>query len=386
MHPPMIQNVRTALRIRGNGHFLAAALLLGGCNTSEPFDLSVRPVVVEPVEALDQSGASLFPGTVVARDEAVLGFRIPGELARRPVEVGDRVAQGAVLAELDPEDARLALRAAEAAVAAAEADASLAEAERDRHADLLARGFVSQSVYDLRENQYALARARADQARAEADVQRNQSRYTRLVAPQAGLVTEVLVDEGEVLASGQAVVRFAPDEGREVEIQVPEGRLGSFTPERKVPVSLWAYPETVYTGVVREVSPQADAATRTHRVRVRLLDADDKVRLGMTANLLLGESSDEPLIAVRHSALGQQEGEPVLWRVEDGHAQPVPVTVVRYIDEAVVLRGDLQAGDLVISAGVQRLHPGQAVVVRSRPFAADPANSDTSAEAQADAP
>jgi membrane fusion protein, multidrug efflux system len=382
----MTQNVPTAPRIQGIGIILVTALLLGGCSESEPLDLSVRPVVVEPVKALDQSGAALFPGTVVARDDSALGFRIPGELARRPVEVGDRVAKGALLAELDPEDARLTLRAAEAAVAAAEADASLAEAERDRHADLLARGFVSQSVYDLRDNQFKLARARADQARAEADVQRNQSRYTRLVAPQAGLVTEVLVEEGEVLASGQPVVRFAPDEGREVEIQVPEGRLGAFPPEREMPVLLWAYPDTVYTGVVREVSPQADAATRTHRVRVRLLDADDKVRLGMTANLLLGESSDEPVFAVRHSALGYQDQQPVLWRVNDGRAQPVPVTVVRYIDEAVVLKGDLQTGDPVVSAGVQRLHPGQAVVVRARPFAADPADSDPSVDAQADAP
>lgn len=363
---PRLQLVRALLM-----SLLAAAALVA-CESPEPLDFSVRPVVVEPVIALDQAGVALYPGTIVAREDTALSFRIGGALTRRHVDAGDRVRRGAVLAELDPEDARLTVRAAEAAVAAAEADAALAEAELKRHRDLLARGFISASAYELRENQYALAKARAEQARAEANVQRNQSRYTRLTAAQDGLVTATLADEGEVVASGQPVLRFVPDEGREVEIQVPEGRLDRFTPDLEVMIALWAHPDARYRGQVREVSPQADMATRTHRVRVRLLDADERVQLGMTANLLLGQTSTEPLFGVRHSALGQHEDQPVLWRVIDGAVQPVAVTVVRFNDHQVVLRGALEAGETVVSAGVHRLHSGQRVTITARPYAAEP--------------
>ncbi len=349
---------------------IGGVLLLAACEKPAPPDTSLRPVVTEPVVPLSQAGMTLYPGTIVARDGSVLSFRVPGEVTQLAVDAGDRVKKGDALAELDPQDARLTLRAAEAAVVAAEADARLAEAEMRRHRDLLERGFISASVYELRENQHALAAARVDQAKAEAAVNRNQSRYTRLVAPQDGLITATNVEVGEVVAAGQPVLQFAPDEGREVEIQVPEGRLSQFTPDTEAVVALWAHPDQRYRAKVREVTPQADRATRTHRVRLQLLDADERVRLGMSANLALETASDEPLFLVRHAALGEREGKPVVWRVVEGVAQPVAVEVLRYQEVGAVLRGELEAGEAVISAGVHRLVPGQAVTVSARPYAA----------------
>lgn len=349
---------------------LVGALLLAACETPVPPDTSLRPVVTEPVVSLSQAGMTLYPGTIVARDGSVLSFRVPGEVTKLSVDAGDRVKKGDVLAELDPQDARLALRSAEAAVVAAEADARLAEAEMRRHRDLLDRGFISASVYELRENQHALAAARVDQAKAEAAVNRNQSRYTRLVAPQNGLVTATNVEAGEVVTAGQPVLQFAPDEGREVEIQVPEGRLDLFTSDTEAVVALWAHPDRRYRAKVREVTPQADRATRTHRVRLRLLDADERVQLGMSANLVVETASDEALFLVRHAALGRHDGKPVVWRIVDGMVQPVTVEVLRYQEVGAVLRGDLEAGEAVISAGVHRLVPGQAVTMSARPYAA----------------
>jgi membrane fusion protein, multidrug efflux system len=345
------------------------ALPLAACEAPSPPDTSLRPVVVEPVVAVDQVGAKLYPGTVTARDGSILSFRVAGEVTKMPVDAGDRVETGDLLAELDPQDARLTLRAAEAAVTAAEADARLAEAEMRRYRDLLDRGFISASGFELRENQHALAMARVDQAKAEAAVNRNQSSYTRLVAPQKGLVTSTSIEAGEVVSPGQPVLRFVPDEGREVEIQIPEGRLAQFAVGTEASVGLWAHPDKRYRGTVREITPQADPATRTHRVRLQFVDADDRVQLGMTANVVMDRASDETQFLVRHSAIGEHDGKAVVWRVVDDKVEPQVVEVVRYQESGAVLRGALKAGELVVSAGVHRLIPGQTVTVSERPYA-----------------
>ena len=374
---------RGTYRLAGLGALLAIAL--AACEAPEEGDTSVRPVVVEPVVAVDQVGIKLYPGTVTARDDSLLSFRVAGEVTRMPVDAGDRVKPGDLLAELDPQDARLALRAAEAAVSAAEADARLAEAEMNRYRDLLERGFISASGFELRENQYALAKARVDQAKAEAAVNRNQSRYTRLLAPQNGLVTSTSVEVGEVVSPGQPVLRFVPDEGREVEIQVPEGRLSEFSVGTEASIGLWAHQDRRYLGKVREITPQADPATRTHRVRLQFVDADERVRLGMSANVIIDRANEQTEFLVRHSAVGEHEGQPVVWRVlDDGTVEPQAVEVMRYQEAGAVVRGALKAGEQVVSAGVHRLIAGQAVAVNERPYA-DRNAAEREAEADAGA-
>lgn len=378
---PQVRRSHRALLVTGASVLLAFGLL--GCDAPAAPDTSRRPIVVEPVVAVDQVGVKLYPGTVTARDDSVLSFRVSGEVTKLPVDAGDRVEAGDLLAELDPQDARLTLRASEAAVTAAEADARLAEAEMRRYRDLLDRGFISASGFELRENQYALAKARVDQAKAEAAVNRNLSRYTRLVAPQQGLVTSTSVESGEVVSAGQPVLRFVPDDGREVEIQVPEGRLGQFDVGTEASVGLWAHPDRRYRASVREVTPQADPATRTHRVRLQFVDADDQVQLGMTANVLVDRASTETLFLVRHSAVGEHDGKPAVWRVVDDVVEPQAVEVVRYQEAGAVLRGPLQVGESVVSAGVHRLMPGQAVTVSERPYAErDEAKVDARIEAR----
>lgn len=338
------------------------SLVLVACGNGEPVEPVNRPVVVEAPQPVAEAGVTVYPGSVVAREDALLAFRIAGKLLRRMVDAGDRVDAGAVLAEIDPEDARLAANAAEAAVRAAEADHRLAEAELRRARELLERGFLSASGFELQENTFKLAEARLRQARAEAAVTRNQTQYTRLLADRAGVITEVLAEPGQVLAAGQGVLRLVPDEGREVEIQVPEGRLEILQAANGLAVKFWALPDLSLTGTLREITPQADRFTRTHRVRIALDEADPRVRLGMTANVVQSLETDRPLFGIALTALGEHQGSPCVWTVNaEGRVQPVPVEVVRYTEKAVIVAGALNADDAVVTAGVHLLSAGESV-------------------------
>ena len=198
-------------------------------------------------------------------------------------------------------------------------------------------------------------------------------------------MTSTSVEVGEVVSPGQPVLRFVPDEGREVEIQVPEGRLSEFSVGTEASIGLWAHQDRRYLGKVREITPQADPATRTHRVRLQFVDADERVRLGMSANVIIDRANEQTEFVVRHSAVGEHEGQPVVWRVlDDGTVEPQAVEVVRYQEAGAVVRGALKAGEQVVSAGVHRLIAGQAVAVNERPYA-DRNAAEREAEADAGA-
>lgn len=341
---------------------LGLCLIVVGCGNGVTPTVAPRPVVIESPVSLQTVGTALYPGVVVAREESPLGFRIGGKLMQRRVDVGQKVEPGDTLAEIDPEDARLAVNAANAAVRAAEADASLAEAEMKRFRQLLDRGFVGASAFELQENRWKLADARLKQVRAEAAVTRNQSQYTRLMVDRPGLITAVLAEPGQVLQAGQPVLRFVPEEGLEVEIQVPEGRVDALQAAGALPVRIWAVAGLELMSQIREIAPQADPLTRTHRVRLQLTEADPRVRLGMTVNVRRPLASDRPVFGISSSALGDRFGQPTVWRVgEDGIVQPIEVEVVRYTEQGAVIAAALSEADALVSAGVHLLTPGQQV-------------------------
>lgn len=325
------------------------------------------PVVVEAPQPLSgAAGAEFYPGSVHARVEADLSFRVAGKIAERIVTMGARVERGTVLAVLDPQDARLNLDSARGAAAAAEADLWLAQEEEKRYRELLARGHVGQSMVDQRGNTTKLAQARLKQARAQLDLAQNQSGYTQLTADRAGVITQVMAETGNVVAAGQPVVRFAADGEREIHINVPEGQVESL---RTAPLAVEIFSQhgKHYPGRLREISPQADPSTRMHAARVTLVGADAAVPLGVTATVILQSASDGKTFRLPAAALGARDKtQPVVWRVnaaQDGVAtvKSVPVQVLQYLDGAVLVSGSLSTSDRLVTAGVHRLIEGMPV-------------------------
>ncbi|HTO49042.1 MAG TPA: efflux RND transporter periplasmic adaptor subunit [Burkholderiales bacterium] len=349
----------------------AAALGLAACSKHEPPPPAPRAVIAQVVGAKPAEGANVYSGEVRARHENDLAFRVGGKVVARYVDVGATVKKGTELARLDPQDAQLGVESARSQLAAAEADHALAKAELARYRDLYAKQYVSKAVLDARENTFNTTKARLEQARAQAQVARNQSSYTTLVAEADGVITAVNVEAGQVVSSGQPVLRFARPEEKEVAINVPETRLGELRDGNQVAVALWAAPDKPYVGRVREIAPNADPATRTFMAKITIVEPDAAVKLGMTANVLLGERAGAEVITLPLTALAQVDGKPAVW-VVDPQTSKVnlrPVAIGAYREDGVTVRDGLRPGEVVVTAGVHKLLPGETVRVMSETLA-----------------
>ena len=335
------------------------ALALSACGSAETPPPVAPKVLVQPAGAGD-AGVTVYTGEIRARHEVNLAFRVGGKIAARLVDSGMMVKAGQPLARLDPADLQLSRQAAQAQVAAAESEFTTAGAERARYADLVAKRFVSQAAFDAKENAFRSAQARLEQARAQSRISGNQAEYGTLVAEHEGVITAVLADAGQVVSAGQPVFRLARPEEKEVAIAIPEGRLAELKAARQIAVSLWAQPELVMAGEIRELAAAADPATRTYAARIRIVDPAPAVALGMTARVILGSPSSAAIVVPLTAVVDNGKG-PQVWVVDDGKAMIRPVEVAAFREDGAAIASGLKAGEMVILTGQRRLVDGQAV-------------------------
>lgn len=357
-------NLSSSRRLLWSAALLPIALLVGCSRSEAPAD-PVRAVKVITVGASGLQARHEFSGDVRARVESRLGFRVAGKIIQRQVEVGQQVKAGAVLAQLDPQDYRLAADAARAQVAAATTNRDLAAADFKRYQALRDQNFISGAELERRETSLKAAQAQLDQAQAQLATQGNQARYTSLVADISGVITAVEAEPGQVVSAGTPVVRIAVDGPRDVVFAVPEDRLATVRPGTPVSVRPWAS-ETLLEGRVREVAASADPATRTYPVKVSLEGAHQPP-LGATATVVPqvpGQASAQ-VIKIPTSALRQEGQGSAVWVLDQASmtvkSQPVQVATADGND-AVIASG-LQPGMVIVSAGVHVLAPGQKVTV-----------------------
>ena len=340
-----------------------AAVVLAACGQAKTEPDPVRPVLTQRVTPGAAASRDIYSGEIRARYETDVGFRVGGKLIARPVDAGSRVASGQVLARLDPEDARLAAQGSSAQLASAEGDFALAKSELDRHADLLAKKFISQSAFDGKQNAFNAARARVDQARSQAAITANQAGYTTLLADADGVVVSVAAEPGQVLAAGQPVLKLARSGEKEVVVNAPEGQLARFKVGQEVGITLWADPGTLFPGRIREIAGGADPVTRTYAVRVSVLGAPAQAQLGMTANVLFNPALESNLVLLPLSALARGGNDAAVWVVDpaSNRVRLRPVTVGQFREDGVTVTSGLTAGDIVVTAGVHKLKPDQVV-------------------------
>jgi multidrug efflux system membrane fusion protein len=341
----------------------AGVLLLAACDRKVAIEAPVPTVLVQQVVLGAPGARDVYSGEIRARHETDLAFRVGGKIVARSVDAGATVRRGQELARLDPSDARLALQAASAQSAAAEGDLALAEAELERHSGLLAQGFISRSALDARRNARDAAAARAAQMRSQRALSANQAGYTSLVADADGVVVSVAAEPGQVVAAGQPVLRLARAGEMDVVLHAPEGQLARFAVGRAVTISLWADRSAAFAGRIREIAGGADPITRTYLVRVGAIDPPPTVRLGMSASVLLGGGGDERLVLLPLSALARSGAEPAVWVVDaaTGLVALRPVAIGQFREDGVTITSGLAAGELVVTAGVRKLRPGQRV-------------------------
>ncbi len=345
--------------------FIAILGILSACQKPAEPPPPPRPALVAVVGKTAANDAMVLVGEVKSRFESNQGFRIKGKIIERKVDVGSLVKKGQVIARLDAADTNLGAAAAMADVRAAEANYALAKSDVERQRQLVDKKFVSQSSLDRYEAQLKTADARVNQAKAQAAVSGNQSRYTALMADRDGVVTQIRAEPGQVVDAGEMIVQVVDTKQIEVLVAVPESRMTGLKVGDDVTMKLWASQATdavkIYKGKVREVAPAANSATRAFDVRVAISDADDAVKLGMTAGVRFAKIEDDEII-IPTGALTQLNGKPSVWVIDKaGIANPREVTAGQYTENGVVISSGLQSGEMVAIAGVHTLIKGQKV-------------------------
>lgn len=359
---------------------VAAMVGLAGCARQEPPPETIRPVQLMQVSAGNASASAVLAGEVRPRYEMDLAFRIAGKIIERKVDVGARVRRGQVLARLDPADVGLQVDAARAALNGAETDFAFARSEYERYQNLHAQKFISASALDAKRSAHDTSRARVEQARAQMAVNQNQAAYATLAAPEDGVVTAINIEAGQVVGAGQAAMKLAREAEREVAISVPENRLDEVRSARALAVALWANPGKAYPARVREIAPAVDPVTRTFAVRVSVLQPDAALQWGMTANVaIMGERMRAAALLPLPSIYHAPDGAPAVW-IYDPQTRKVALRHVKlgaYREDGVLIEDGLTQGEWVVTAGVNKLQPGQIVRPYEAAGATAPAQSTT---------
>ena len=343
---------------------LMVATTLAACNeqtdVAEPAPRPVRTVTLEKSEA---GVPVVLTGRIEALDEASLGFRLSGRMIERTVNAGDRVKAGQLLGRLEALNELNALTAAKANVAAAQAKLTQVRNHFERQETLLAQGWTTRANFDQAERELRTAEAQLDASEAQLKAAHDQVDFTELKADADGVVTAVGAEPGEVVQAGQMIVRLARQGGRDAIFDVPAQVLRTAPTDRAVDVHLADDPSVTATGRVREVSPQADPVTRTFQVKVGLTDPPEAMRLGATVTGTL-QTDAVPMIEIPSSALTEFNGHPAVWIVDpsdaDGRRSATSMSCASTQPTVTVSQG-LDAGDVVVTAGVQALRPGQKV-------------------------
>jgi RND family efflux transporter MFP subunit len=294
-----------------------------------------------------------------------MGFRVPGKVARRLVEVGQTVDVDQPLATLDEIDLKLQAEQAEAEFRAATGVLAQAGAAEQRSKDLRAKGWATDAQLDQAKAAADEARARLNRAERSVELTKNSLSYATLLADSRGVVTATLVDPGQVVASGQTAIRVARFAEKEAVVAIPETLVGR-AKDGVATVTLWSEPDKKYAAKLREIAPSADPATRTYLAKFSLPDAGEAVSLGMTATLTLADAQTERVARLPLSSLYSQGGNPSLYVVDDkGELALKPVAVKSYESNNVVIAGGVDEGARIVVLGVQKLDPTQKVRVVS---------------------
>ncbi|MEO8743159.1 MAG: efflux RND transporter periplasmic adaptor subunit [Lysobacteraceae bacterium] len=348
----------------------AIALMLAACGSGGSAVEQPRPALVVHPGAANLS-VEAFAGDVRAIQESPLAFQIGGHLVRRLVDVGTRVKQGQLLAELNRDDVGLNVDAVRAQLVTAQADLQLAQTQRDRYRALAAKQVVSRSQVDTIENTWKAAVARVQQATAQLDAAKNQAAYASLRAPADGVIAQRQAEAGQVVAAGQPIFTLAADGDRDVQISIPEQRIVDFKIGQPMLVELWTQQGKMIPGTIRELSPAADPQARTFAARIAL-PADAHVELGQSARVYAVDTSGKG-VSVPLAAVYEKDGKPALWVVQPDtktkaangesigvlHLQPVQLGP--YAEESVPVLSGITASDWILAAGVHLVREGQRV-------------------------
>lgn len=305
-------------------------------------------------------------GTVAPKFQSNIAFRTSGKIIDRLVEIGDHVAANQILAVLDPRDQTANVDTVTAGLASAQALLVQATIAFERQQALLTGGYTTRPSYDAAQQQLRTQQAAVESAKAALGTAQEQLGYTKLRAGIAGIVVGRNAEAGQVVQAGQTVFSLAQDGPRDAVFDIYEAALTPPPASRTAKIVLQSDPSVVTQGQVREISPSVDDKSGAVRVKIELDHTPERMSLGATV-VGSGDFQPQRAIVLPRSALFRWNDAPSLWLYDAASrtVQPKPVMVARYDGDNLVLSGGVTPGDVVVTAGIQFLHPGQVVGLAS---------------------
>ncbi|MBV8191440.1 MAG: efflux RND transporter periplasmic adaptor subunit [Alphaproteobacteria bacterium] len=342
---------------------ISTAASLASCREDAAHAADPRPVKTVAVGDRAHAETLTFTGQVRAKDEVNLAFRLGGRIIVRRVDLGDFVKAGDVVARLDPQDEQNALMESQANLDSVNALKIQARLEFARQRELLKGGWTPEAVFDQARQLLLTAEGQVDAAQARVRIAQDRLSYTVLRADGPGVVTAVGADAGDVVEAGQMVVQVARQGNLDAVFDIPEEVLRTGPRDAPVDIALSDDPAVKAAGRVREVAPQADSGTRTFEVKVAILDPPPTMRLGATVTGRIKLPAPDG-VEIPADALAEGiNGRPAVWVVDRRNytVSLRAIDVARYDSNGIVVSKGLEKGDLVVTAGVQMLRPGQKV-------------------------
>ncbi|EEY05553.1 efflux transporter [Brucella pinnipedialis M163/99/10] len=323
--------------------------------------LNVVPVAVREAKLVDYQPKLTLSGAVAARSLVNVSFRVNGQVVERLVDIGQHVEKGQLLARIDDVEQRANMRVAQASMDAAEAQLVQADANFKRQQALLKQGFTTRSQYDQADQALRTAQSQLGNARDELS-------YTELHAPVSGVVTARNIETGQVVQAAQTAFSIAEDGSRDAIFDVQETLVNHARIGMGVTVALLADPSIEAEGNIRELSPVVDAQTGTVRVKVGIAQATAQMALGAIVTGTVHMDARQ-VIVLPWSAMTSEAGRTAVWRVDrDTHvATLVPIKVLAYEKERVIVESGLNKGELIVTKGAQMLRSGEPVEIMQGP-------------------
>ena len=342
---------------------LMGLLVLGGGCAKKPPAVE-HPIVVqaETIQPGVQSASFTYAGDVRGRYESQFAFQASGRIRERLVSNGESVSAGQALMRIDLADLKTLLDRSRADLEAAQADYRLNELTYKRYKELARQEVISKGEFDTHTAQFQVATAKLRAAEAAYRQAGQQYGYGTLVADADGVIADIKVEAGQVVSAGQVALTLVRAGEMEVQIHVPEQRVDEIRQTARIRVNFWALPQMEVDGLIREVAALADSSTRTYMVRVAIPQIDT-VKFGMSATVKVWPGDAKSRIILPIAAVYQSGNKPHLWLVENEVLRLQPVELGDFLSEGVVVRTGLKPGDIVVTAGVQRLQEGKKVKI-----------------------
>ncbi|UOA25775.1 efflux RND transporter periplasmic adaptor subunit [Pseudosulfitobacter sp. DSM 107133] len=352
------------LRVFGGRQALQTLSFWAALTLAATGAVAEEPLAVEIVTTTRSAQTLTYSltGEVVARDTLRASFPSGGRIAKLQAEEGDKVKQGAVLAQMDSVQQVQALRAAQAGLSTAQANHTQAIEDLDRQDALLERGATTRISRDSAEDALRITEGALTQANADLERAQRALDDTTLAAPTDATVIERLAEPGQVVGAAQPVLELALGSQIDAIFDMPEVLMSTPRLVDEIDLALIDRPNVHFSGTVREVSPLVDAGAGTVAVKITIEDTAPNITYGDAIRGTV-TVTDQPRIAVPYTAMSATAAGPAVWVVNpDTMAVSLrPITVERYQTGWIILSGGLDENEEVVTRGAQLLYPGRIV-------------------------